>query len=202
MIEPFKRISGKIVPIATEGSEWFFTEPSNAQREYGGILMALTTGNRGYEGWQFYVPPGQSLVSGESEWTIDAPVTGWHPVYPKANMFQQLRQSLKGKWDTQHSPFKYVQAFEDAELMFSDDYPPGEYWLLPEEKQLIPVSCAEQISNINELEIHKIKDVEEVFSVLQKAMAPLRDNIYGVIFTRNATKARIRPTDFDWTNYE
>lgn len=202
MIEPFERVDGYIVPVAKKDADWFFNEPSIARREYEGVLMKLTPGNKGYEGWQFYVPPGQPLVSGESEWTIDAPVTGWHPVYPKANMFQQLRQSLRGKWDTQHSPFKYVQAFEGAELLFSEDHPLGEYWLMIEEEYLIPVDCAEQISNINELEFHKLNDVEEVYEVLQKAMAPLRNNIHGIIFSYGSNKARIRPSDFDWNNYE
>jgi hypothetical protein len=203
MIEPFKRENNYFIPVANDNIDWFFNEPSIARREYNGVLMRHTLGHKGYEGWQFYVSPSDSYpVSGESEWTIDAPITGWHPVYPKANMVQQFLQSLKGQWDAQNSPFKYVEEFANAELLFSEDYPLGEYWLMPEEKYLIPVDCAEQISNFNELEFHTLNSVEETFLALQHAMSPLRDNVYGVIFTSGFNRARIRPSDFDWSNYE
>jgi hypothetical protein len=201
MIEPFKRVNGKIVPVATEGSEWFFTKPSNAQREYEGILMALTPGRRGYEGWQYYVPMHLDILD-DGTVVTDNTDYGWHPVYPRVSLPEQLMRSIKGEWNRIDSPFEYVDQFEEAELLFSEDYPIGEYWLLPEEKYLIPVNCAEQISNINELAIHKIQDVEKVFVALQRAMRPLRNNVYGVIFNRNGTRARIRPSDFDWEEYE
>ncbi len=204
MIEPFKRAEvpgigpeGPIIPVANPDCEWFFSEPSIARREYKGELLRLTPGKNGYEGWQYYVKQRAFVRDGEQ------PVqSGWHPIYPRANFGRQLLQALKAEWDTQHSSYKYVQEFEDAKLLFSEDYPLGEYWLLPEEQYLIPVDNAEQISNINELELHTLGSVEEVFAALQKAMAPLRDNVHGVIFSHGLHKARIRPYDFDWNDYE
>lgn len=198
MIEPFKWSDGPeshLIPEPNPDAEWFFTQPSIARREYNGQLLLLTPGKKGYEGWQYQQP---------LEWCIgdNGRMWEWSPIYPKVGIFGQFLQSLRGKWAVRNSPYVHVQEFEDAELMFTEDYDYGEYWLLLDDLQLVPVDHAEQISNINELEIHTLDSVADVFDAVQKAMVPLRDNVYGVIFTCGLNKVRIRPSDFDWENYE
>jgi hypothetical protein len=204
MIEPFKRANGHghIIAEANVKADWFFTEPTIARREYDGILMALTPGKKGYEGWQYYQPFEVHYdFPGDPQQVTSHTPSGWHAVYPKLSIYRQTLRALAGKWSERVSPFKHVQVFEDAELMFSVDYPYGEYWLLVNELQLIPVDSAEQISNINDLDL--TSGVEEAFADLQKTMFLLKDSVYGVIFTaKDGRKARVRPADFDWDNYD
>lgn len=201
MIEPFEREPNEdpagltlttFIPVAKEGAEWFFTEPSVATREYNGYLMRQTD-----VGWEYH---------NTFEATDDESV--WLPVYPKVNYLKQALQVLQNEWKTRNSPFLHVQEFEDAESPFTDEYEKGEYWLVPGEHPqdnhtLVPVNKAEQLSNINALDLHLIDEPKDVFIALQQALKPMRDDIYGVIFTNeNGQRARIRPRDFDWSNYD
>lgn len=204
MIEPFKRVDGYIVPEANADAKWFFSEPSIARREYKGDLMRLTPGVNGHEGWQYYVPP-TNVVSPGSQFTIDAPVSGWYPVYPKQSLRKQIKRAFKGKWAETVTTFDKCLEFESADLWSQDKtaYAYGEYWLVAEAGYhlLIPVDEAEQISNLNELNFHEL-DTAAAFDAIQKVMYLLRAEIYGVIFTSTyGHKVRIRPTDFNWENY-
>jgi hypothetical protein len=190
MLEPFKRENGFIVPVANDDSDWFFNEPSVARREYQGELLLFSPENGYYEGWKY-----QSRTIGPDGWTWD-----WAPIYPKVGFFGQLKQVLTRQWAAVNSPYKYVQKFEDAELLFTEDYDYGEYWLMLDEEYLIPVDHAEQLSDINILEIHTLSSVEDTFYALQKAMEPMKNHVYGVIFTHESSRARIRLSDFDWSN--
>lgn len=183
MIDPFVRSKGTaldpghFIPEPALGSEWFFTQQSVATREYNGHLMRNTV-----KGWQF--------------WDRDE----WTDVYPKVSWLSRLLFPSAIKL----SPFLFESAFESATVEYTDgEYPLGEYWLVPgDEWKLIPVDYAEQLGNINSLELHKIGDPAVVFVTLQSALEVLREDIYGVIFTSGNNRARVRPRDFDWTGYD
>lgn len=209
MIEPFKRAEvpgigpeGYFIPQANPEAEWFFNEPTVATREYKGKLLRLTE-----TGWEFYVQ-GKAF-SQVGEFTLTDPVHGWHPVYPKVSYLRQALQVLQNTWSERNSPYKYVQQFEDAECPFTDEYKLGEYWLVEDDPwYLVPVNKAEQLSNINELEFYRWTKnapsrVDEVFYAVQEALAPMRNEIFGVIFTsENGRRASVRVNDFDWKAYD
>lgn len=203
MKEPFLRQKvpgigpeGCFIPVANPEAEWFFSEPSIATREYQGHLMRQTD-----TGWQYWQPRYWKTIDNESKMLVPG---NWQPVYPRVSYFRQALQVLSNTWRDRNSPYKYVQEFEDAESPFTDEYEVGEYWLVEDKSWfLVPVNKAEQLSNINEVGIHEIGNVEEIFESLQNALAPLRNNIYGVIFTgRDGRRVRVRPNDFDWTQYD
>lgn len=195
MIEPFEKAEvpglgpeGHYVPVANADAEWFFDEPAVATREYNGHLMRQTV-----RGWEYH-RPGLAKFD------------GWHAVYPKVNYFRQTLQVLANRWRIRNSPYVFVEEFEAALSPFTDEYPRGEYWLVPGEPEqpwtLVPVNLAEQLSNINELDLHKLPDVETTFNVLKKAVYTLKDNIYGIIFTAaDGKRVHVKPDNFDWTEY-
>jgi hypothetical protein len=207
MIEPFKRAEvpglgpeGYLISEPNPEANWWFTESWTATREYNGHLMRHTK-----TGWQYYRPyraykSSDKTVLGEDEF-------GWLPVYPRVNFVRRVLQVLSNTWRLRNSPYLFVDEFEEAESPFTDEYELGEYWLVPQEPGekflLVPVDKAEQLSNINSLEIHEIDDPAEVFRMLQEAILPLRDNVYGIIFTgRDGRRVRVRPKDFDWPSYK
>jgi hypothetical protein len=194
MIEPFMREFNQdntglsltpICPAVNEGAEWFFEKPSVATREYNGFLMRQTP-----RGWEYY-------DRGE-----------WNAVYPKVNYFRQILQVLANTWSKVNSPYLHVDKFEQAESPFTEEYENGEYWLVPgksidDKYTLVPVNKAEQISNINILDLHLKQNVNEVYNALRDVLYTMKDDIYGVIFTaEDGKRARIRPRDFDWSKYD
>lgn len=196
MKEPFLRDTrGFFCKAKSNDVDWFYNEPSVATREYEGHLLRLTE-----DGWQYW----QSF---EASTPVDDPhnitgyqKAGWKPVYPKVSYLRQMLQVLGNTWRDRNSPYPFVQQFEDAESPFTDEYELGEYWLVEGDPwYLVPVNKAEQVGNVNSLELHKLGDVNAVFEALQDALAPLRDSVYGVIFTtEDGRRTRVRPRDFDW----
>lgn len=207
MIEPFQREyvpglgpEGYLTPVANEAARWFFTEKTIATREYKGKLLRQTK-----NGWEHYEPTRVFYdYPGDSQQVTGYKAAGWQPIYPKVSYFRQALQVLKNTWRDRNSSYPFVQQFEDAESPFTDEYEIGEYWLVEGKPWfLVPVNKAEQISNINEIEIHNLADPASVFEVLQDAFVPLRNNVYGVIFTtENGRRTRIRVNDFDWQEYD
>lgn len=195
MIEPFLRsASHTFTAEPNPKAEWFFNEPCIATREYDGILMRNTTEH----GWQFYTP--FEVYTADDQTVLGHSNANWQDVYVKNGFFKQLLQSLKNEWRDRQSNFSYVQEFEDADSPFTEEYELGEYWLVRGESwYLVPVEQAEQLSNVNELELHKLNTPEDVFNILSDVLELLKDEIYGVIFTNSAgKKVRVRPGDFHY----
>lgn len=186
MLEPF--IRPRALHFTSEPNpetEWFFNEPSIATREYDGILM-----RKGKKGWEFYTP---LQVLGHTD-------ANWENVYVQNSFFRQVLQSLQNKWQKRQSNFSLVQEFEDAESPFTEEYENGEYWLVKDDPwYLVPVDQAEQLSNINDLDLHKFDSPQDVFDALRDTLELLKDEIYGVIFTGPAgQRVRVRPQDFEY----
>ncbi len=192
MLEPFVRSALYFTSELNPEADWFFNEPSIATREYDGILMRKVK-----KGWQFYTPFDVYLDDDQIVLDHEA---NWEDVYIKNSFFRQLLQSLQNKWSERQSNFNHVQQFEDAESPFTEEYENGEYWLVKGDPwYLVPVDQAEQLSNINDLDLHKLDTPQEVFDALRDTLELLKDEIYGVIFTGPAgQRVRVRPQDFEY----
>lgn len=202
MIELFKRklSTGYFIPEMNRDVNWFLNEKTIATREYNGHLLRHTE-----EGWEYYRPIVVHEADDQTVLGYESPV--WNRIYPKVSYFKQALQIITNTWSNRNSTYLFVDEFEKAESPFTEEYEFGEYWLVPqlpgEQYLLVPVNKAEQLSNINELDLHTLKDTATVFDTLQEAMLPLRHNLYGVIFTTaDGRRTRVRPQDFDWTQYD
>lgn len=169
---------GYVTPEINPDCTWINEELTVATREYDGIKL------RKGKIWQY------------------ATVGGWANVYPKRTLWQHIIG------EQPDSTFVMLDELENAESPFTDVLDRGEYWLVPPGKHgksdvhtLIPVDKADQISNINELELHE-QDPADTFDLLRNVFATMRRSVYGVIFTtKDGKQARLRSTDFDWTEH-
>lgn len=185
--------TGFVVDKFNSETLWVFSEPIIARRLYNGVLLKLDK-----RGWQFISGRKVDHSSGES-------VAEWHKIFPKATLGQLLRKQFP------ESPFSYIEAFEDAQLLFPEmTYDNGFYTLVgygigeTEEPALIPLDQAEQLSDINSIDFTQL-DTGETFKALQSALAPMRDSVHGVLFSPQAgdgRRAQLLVTDFDWDGYD
>lgn len=162
--------------------DWFLNVPSIAYREFDGVRMRHTK-----NGWEF--PASLEWVIGE-----DGQMWEWAPVYPSGGLWNMIR----GKQVP--SPFHLVDQFENAKSPYTNEYELGEYILTPT-PELIP-HHAEQLSNINDLNLYDRSSAEEVYSDLRHAAYPLRDNIYGILFVSAEGTAKVDLKLFDWSEYD
>jgi hypothetical protein len=187
ILQPFERNPlGYIYAVSSGEADWLFSVPSIARREYTGVEMFHSTKN----GWCFKT------------------AQGWEKVYPKVNLVDRFKGLINADWVDTESLFEYVEEFEEADSPFTDEYEPGYYWLVPPGEHsndpwyLVSMDYAEQLSDINMLDIHTLS-VPEAYNALQHTLSPMRDEILGVIFTtEQGDRARIRITDFDWNDYD
>ena len=166
---------------------WVFSEPFIARRLYDGVTLKLDN-----DGWKF--------ISGrlaKKDGTIE---DEWHKIFPKASLMQLIKHQMP------ESPFAYIEAFEDAQLLFPEmEYSNGLYTLVgygiggEEEPALVPYDQAEQLSDVNQLDLTTM-DASEAYDTLKTALEPMRGIVYGVLFTavEDSRRAQLLITDYDW----
>jgi hypothetical protein len=197
----YEYVSGKYLPALADS--WVLEEPSIIRRIYKGETLRLTK-----RGWQYKQP--FEFVIGESGRMWD-----WEPIYPKSSFWRDLRKALSADryttWPLPESPFSGVDKFEAAEVKFvgeDEKLPLGLYTLT--ENALIPNKRAEQLSNLQALDLHEqgfnwLADGEQVLALIQQAVAPMRNDVYGASFVpldETKEEAVIYFDRFDWTDYE
>lgn len=195
----FERERGKMIPVVNELAAWVLEEPSFAVRKYDGTCMMLS------DMWYYRreVKNGKTIPKYFVEVDHDR-ITGhrfgWMPVL-------SLLPNGIG-----YERYSYIKQFEEAldntsHPMFGNEFKPGTYELIgPKINQnnegkskhwLIPHAQAEQLGNVQALELEHYDSVEEAFNDLRRTLQYMP--IEGVIFkSLDGNKlAKLKVKDFD-----